>query len=83
MEFIYLNSLNEYRVLAYERWQTMEKTNKTLIEEQNIDNQQQNWETEFEDWWNKQGQFCRAGGGEYEKTFAYRAWEAATKPNKG
>lgn len=34
------------------------------------------WQAEFEAWWAAQGQFCRAGGGEYEKTFAYRAWEA-------
>lgn len=32
-------------------------------------------EQEFEEWWAKHGQFCRSGGGEYEKTFAYRAWE--------
>jgi hypothetical protein len=32
---------------------------------------------QFEKWWEDQGQFCRAGGGEYEKTFAFRAWEAA------
>ena len=31
----------------------------------------------FERWWNEQGQFVRAGGGVYEKTFAYRAYEAA------
>lgn len=31
----------------------------------------------FEQWWTEQGQFCRAGGGVYEKTFAYRAYEAA------
>lgn len=31
----------------------------------------------FETWWEEHGQFCRAGGGQYEKTFAYRAWEAA------
>lgn len=36
-------------------------------------------EEEFEMWWREQGQFCRAGGGEYEKTFAYRAYEAATE----
>lgn len=33
---------------------------------------------EFEKWWQEHGQFCRAGGGDYEKTFAFRAWEAAT-----
>ena len=27
----------------------------------------------FEEWWQANG-----GGGDYEKTFAYRAWEAAT-----
>lgn len=31
----------------------------------------------FETWWEDHGQFCRAGGGDYEKTFAFRAWEAA------
>jgi hypothetical protein len=31
----------------------------------------------FEQWWEEHGQFCRAGGGAYEKTFAYRAWHAA------
>lgn len=30
---------------------------------------------EFDGWWSKHGQFCRAGGGDYEKTFAYHAWE--------
>jgi hypothetical protein len=30
---------------------------------------------EFEEWWDKHGQFCRAGGGDYEKTFAFHAWE--------
>jgi hypothetical protein len=28
----------------------------------------------FEAWWEKDGQFCRAGGGDYEKTFAFRAY---------
>lgn len=32
---------------------------------------------EFETWWKEQGQFHRAGGGEYEKTFAWGAWNAA------
>jgi hypothetical protein len=31
----------------------------------------------FEKWWEGQGQYCRAGGSDYEKTFAFRAWEAA------
>ena len=31
----------------------------------------------FEAWWEKEGQFCRAGGGDYEKTFAFHAYEAA------
>jgi len=29
---------------------------------------------EFEEWWAEHGQFCRAGGGDYEKAFAYHAW---------
>jgi len=29
---------------------------------------------QFESWWEREGQFCRAGGGDYEKTFAYAAW---------
>ena len=32
----------------------------------------------FEAWWETHGQFCRAGGGDYEKTFAYRAYQAAS-----
>lgn len=31
----------------------------------------------FEHWWKTSGQYCRAGGGDYEKTFGYRAYEAA------
>jgi hypothetical protein len=31
----------------------------------------------FEAWWEAHGQFCRAGGGDYEKTLAYRAFEYA------
>lgn len=31
----------------------------------------------FEAWWCAEGQYCRAGGGQYEKTFAYRAWQAS------
>ena len=34
-------------------------------------------ELAFEAWWLSDGQFCRAGGGDYEKTFAWRAWEAS------
>lgn len=33
--------------------------------------------TAFEKWWNDHGEYCRAGGGIYEKTFAFRAYEAA------
>ena len=29
---------------------------------------------QFEAWWEKDGQFCRAGGGDYEKSFAYEAF---------
>jgi hypothetical protein len=35
------------------------------------------WERDFEAWWENHGQYCRAGGGQYEKTFAYHAYEAA------
>jgi hypothetical protein len=35
------------------------------------------WNSRFEAWWTAHGQFCRAGGGDYEKTFAFRAYEAA------
>ena len=35
------------------------------------------FEPAFEKWWEEHGQYCRAGGGSYEKTFAYRAYEAA------
>lgn len=29
----------------------------------------------FEEWWGNEGQYHRAGGSEYCKTFAYHAWE--------
>jgi hypothetical protein len=29
---------------------------------------------EFQVWWEDHGQFCRAGGGDYERTFAFQAW---------
>jgi hypothetical protein len=35
------------------------------------------WNDRFEAWWESHGQFCGAGGGSYEKTFAFRAYEAA------
>lgn len=31
----------------------------------------------FEEWWEREGQYHRAGGTEYAKTFAYHAWHAA------
>jgi len=34
-------------------------------------------EAPFEEWWEQEGQFGRAGGGQYEKTFAWNAWCAA------
>ncbi len=33
----------------------------------------------FDTWWQAEGQFCRAGGGDYEKTFAFRAYDAETE----
>ncbi|WP_178113423.1 hypothetical protein [Pseudomonas xionganensis] len=32
------------------------------------------FEAEFLAWWESDGQFCRAGGGNYERTFAFQAW---------
>jgi hypothetical protein len=34
-------------------------------------------EQPFEDWWGREGQFVRSGGGDYEKSFAWAAWLAA------
>ena len=31
----------------------------------------------FEAWWKRHGEFIRAGGGDYEKCFAWGAWKAA------
>ncbi|HCF7589612.1 TPA: hypothetical protein NIK16_004041 [Pseudomonas aeruginosa] len=28
----------------------------------------------FAEWWEEEGQYCRAGGGDYERTFAFQAW---------
>lgn len=39
--------------------------------------EQDQTEIAFEAWWQAHGQFCRAGGGDYEKTFAYSAWLAS------
>lgn len=36
----------------------------------------------FEKWWSEHGEFCRAGGGDYEKTFAWRAWEYRAALNR-
>lgn len=33
---------------------------------------------EFEEWWESDGKYCRAGGGDYERTFAHEAWQAAS-----
>ena len=30
----------------------------------------------FEAWWDECGQYCRAGGGDYEQCFAFAAWQA-------
>jgi hypothetical protein len=35
-------------------------------------------EREFEAWWESEGQYIRAGGGDYEKCFAYGAWNRRT-----
>lgn len=32
------------------------------------------WAEQFEAWWEDEGQYHRAGGGDYEKTFAWFAW---------
>lgn len=36
---------------------------------------------DFDAWWEREGQYIRAGGGQYEKSFAYGAWTASrTQP---
>jgi hypothetical protein len=47
---------------------------------QQTDSSRDDQETPFEAWWEKHGQFLRAGGGQYEKTFAWHAWCEAAKP---
>ncbi|WP_114969394.1 hypothetical protein [Rhodoferax ferrireducens] len=37
---------------------------------------------EFEAWWQTDGQYSRAGGGDYEKTFAFNAWQASRKAER-
>lgn len=32
------------------------------------------FEAEFMAWWEKNGQYCRSGGGDYERSFAFEAW---------
>lgn len=36
-------------------------------------------DAQFEAWWESDGQYMRAGGGKYEKTFAYEAWQHQQK----
>ncbi|WP_180089385.1 hypothetical protein [Acinetobacter sp. YH12219] len=36
--------------------------------------QQAIWVNEFDQWWENEGQYQRAGGGQYERTFAWWAW---------
>ena len=36
--------------------------------------QQAVWGEEFDQWWEYEGQYQRAGGGQYERTFAWWAW---------
>ena len=38
---------------------------------------------EFDQWWESEGQYCRAGGGDYERSFAYAAWRAALAAKGG
>ncbi|WP_180006327.1 MULTISPECIES: hypothetical protein [unclassified Acinetobacter] len=32
------------------------------------------WADEFDQWWENEGQYQRAGGGQYERSFAWWAW---------
>lgn len=36
--------------------------------------QQAIWANEFDQWWESEGQYQRAGGGQYERSFAWWAW---------
>lgn len=36
--------------------------------------QQAIWANEFDQWWENEGQYQRAGGGQYERSFAWWAW---------
>ncbi|AVH14388.2 hypothetical protein [Acinetobacter indicus] len=36
--------------------------------------QQAIWADEFAQWWEDEGQYQRAGGGQYERSFAWWAW---------
>ena len=36
--------------------------------------QQVIWANEFDQWWENEGQYQRAGGGQYERSFAWWAW---------
>lgn len=32
------------------------------------------FQVEFQEWWEEHGIYCRSGGGDYERTFAFQAW---------
>ena len=58
---------------------SVESARKDLTEQEQTDIFRDTQEAPFEAWWGKYGQFCRAGGGGYEKTFAWLAWCEAAK----
>lgn len=63
------------RELAYERARRASAQAPAPAPETQVDRDAQ--EQPFEDYWQREGQFSRAGGGQYEKTFAWNAWCAA------
>ncbi|MHA3054841.1 hypothetical protein E0H77_00625 [Acinetobacter sp. ANC 4633] len=44
--------------------------------------QQAVWAEEFDHWWEDEGQYHRAGGGQYERTFAWWAWLSREQQHK-
>lgn len=67
---------NTAGLLLYEAMKALRAPVST-VEQGDAQDGRKPWECAFETWWEDHGQYCRAGGGQYERSFAYCAYEAA------
>lgn len=66
---------NRHANQAYVR--TVEQARESVVQQEPAEGQglsDEVFAAEFEIWWESDGQYVRAGGGDYEKSFAFEAW---------